>query len=153
VNLNLKVHAAQAATGLLALTDSGALAAIGSRARRDGGDQSGAGVVGRGKSLVFNRIVAGALPALAEFRDIGSPMKLLSRRATDAILARARVDELSYEPEWLSILAAQGEPLARFGILWRQRSGSRPPLEKSLLMLREVRRVRGAVRRGVFTPS
>jgi hypothetical protein len=150
INLNLKVHAAQAAVGLETMLTHDVAAAIGSRARRDGGDQAGAGVVGRGKSLAFNRLVRGALPALSSFRDIGSPMKVLAPAAARAIVRRSRLDDIAFETEWLTILVASGLPLTRFGILWQQRSGSRPPLEKSLQMLADVQRLRRASRRGAF---
>jgi len=151
INLNLKVHAAQAATGLELLTRTGAAAAIGSRAWRDGGDQQGAGLIGRGKSLAYNHLVAGALPALADFRDIGSPMKLLSLRAATLISRLSRLSDVGYEVEWLQILMANGLAAPRFGILWQQRAGSRPPFEKSLGMFADIRSVRRANARGALS--
>jgi hypothetical protein len=148
INLNLKVHAAQAATGLRALLDSGAEAAIGSRAFADGGRQAGAGLVGRAKSVAYNRLVHAALPPLSAFGDIGSPMKVISARAARVIARRSRIDSVGFEAEWLAILDANDLPAVRFGILWQQRAGSRPPLEKSGRMLADLAQVRRAWRRG-----
>jgi hypothetical protein len=77
-------------------------------------------------------------------------MKLLSRRAATLIARRSRLRNLGFESEWLQILAANGLDVARFGILWQQRSGSRPPFEKVWGMLEDVRSVRRANARGAF---
>lgn len=152
VNLNLKAHAAQAATGLRALLDESLDAATGSRARIDGGAQLGAGPLGVAKSRVYSRLLREALPPLARFHDATGPMKVLTREAARAIVDTARIDGAGFDGEWLAVLWAQGFRLGRFPLVWAQRRGSRPPWTLVGGMLLDLARLRRALYAGRLGP-
>jgi hypothetical protein len=151
LNLNLKVHAAQAASGLRRLVQDQLGAAIGSRAFADRGRSLGAGWLGRTKSQAWVEMVHGALPELLDFGDVSGPMKLLRREAAQVLVDEATVDGAGFDCEWLALLRSHGFELGRFPLLWVQREGSRPPFELVSEMVRELRNIRRAPwRRGVL---
>jgi hypothetical protein len=152
VNLNLKAHAAQLATGLRRLVDDHLDAAIGSRAAGDGGAQAGAGPLGVLKSRVYARVAHAAFPELALFADTNGPMKIFTPRAARALVRRARIPGAGLDVEWLMILHAHRYAMGRFPLHWRQRAGSRPPWSLTPEMVRDLARVRRAYRAGRLGP-
>lgn len=152
VNLNLKAHAAQAATGLRTLLDECLDAAVGSRARKDGGAQLGAGALGALKSRAYNRLTRAALPPLEGFLDTTGPMKVLRRRAAAVVVDRARIDGAGFDGEWLCVLWAHGLRAGRFPLRWVQRRGSRPPWALVGRMVLELARLRRALLAGRLGP-
>lgn len=145
-NLNLKVHAAQIATGLALLVDGALDAAIGSRADDDGGRAVGRNRLGELKSDLYSQAVHAVFPELAGYRDQNAPLKLFSRRAARVICERARIDDLAHDVEWLLFLEEAGLAIGRFPILWQQRRGSRPPFGAIGSMLNDLRGLRRATR-------
>ncbi len=127
VNLNLKVDARQAATGLVEMLSSQADVVVGTRARGEGGLALGAGALGRAKSVAWSRLVQGALPALGDLQDQNAPLKLFSPVAARAIVAQGAVEGVGFDPEWLAICVRGGLSIRRFPVVWEQRAGSRPP--------------------------
>ena len=127
VNLNLKVDAAYAATGLRYVLQYGGDAAIGSRSHVDGGLATGAGALGRLKSRVFNALSHAALPPLGDYRDTTAPMKVFSRDAATHLIGLAREPHATMDAEWLLLMHAPPRRISRFAIEWIQRAGSHPP--------------------------
>ena len=142
INLNLKAHAAQLATAFRTLYDENAMVAVGSRAARDGGQQAGAGTLGKLKSRVYNRLVVAAFSELAPYRDTNGPMKVFKRDGAKALVKHARVDDVGLDVEWLMIWIRAGFEIKRFSLLWQQREGSHPPWSKTALMLSDLARLR-----------
>ena len=126
VNLNLKVDARLAATGIRLVLD-GADAAIGTRSPEHGGRVEGAGRVGRLKSVAFNRLVTGVLPQLRGWRDTNAPMKVFSPKAATLLFENAVIPRVTMDVEWLTLLRAANARVEPFGVVWTQRPGSRPP--------------------------
>ena len=153
VNLNDKVDARQIATGLWALFEHGAEAAIGSRAHLDGGGALGRTVLGNLKSRVYARIVREQLSPLGRYRDQNAPLKIFSARAARAIVEYARIDGVAFDAEWLLLLELGGFSVIRFPIIWVQRAGSRPPFFAIWSMLGDLRRLERAWRTGALHVS
>lgn len=151
VNLNLKVDARQLGVGLAAILTDTVDVAVGSRAESDGGVVVGAGRLGRVKSRIFAGIARAALPPLAEYGDTNAPMKIFSAAAAWHLLDRARLDHVTLDVEWLTLVHAGGWRVARFPIGWVQRPGSRPPWHLVALSLRDVARVRRWWRGGHYS--
>ncbi|MEL6548065.1 MAG: hypothetical protein AAFQ82_25795 [Myxococcota bacterium] len=127
VNLNLKVHAGFSAPGVLRVWNEGHDAAIGTRAREEGGYVRGAGRLGRAKSAGFNSLVASVLPAIGRYRDTNAPMKVFSPRAAALLASEAVNSHITMDVEWLLLLHREGMDPVRYPVVWTQRPGSRPP--------------------------
>ncbi len=147
VNLNLKVHAAQVATGLLRMVTGGWDACVGSRATIDGGTVVGAGKAGRAKSIGFNRLVRAAIPVLTRYKDTNAPLKIFGAEAAACIVAQSRIQTVTFDAEWLMILHEHGMSTALFPVIWVQRRGSRPPWTQIPACFMDVVRIRRAWRR------
>ena len=151
VNLNLKVDARQLGVGLRRLLDDSADVAIGSRAPDDGGVAIGAGELGRIKSRIFAGIARTAVPLLRGYGDTNAPMKLFNTAAAQHLLSVARLDHVTLDVEWLTVMHAGDWRVTRFPIGWRQRPGSSPPWHLIALSLRDVARVRRWWKTGRYT--
>ncbi|MEL6759020.1 MAG: hypothetical protein AAFP04_01340 [Myxococcota bacterium] len=146
LNLNLKVHAGFAATGLHHVLVQRQPAAIGTRSPEEGGHVRGAGSLGRAKSRAFNLWVSAVLPPLAPFRDTNAPMKVFGRTALSLIRNRSSVEHITMDCEWLLLLHLEGLNPVRFPIVWTQRDGSRPPWHRVPASALDVLRMRLQIR-------
>jgi hypothetical protein len=126
INLNLKVDAQLAATGIRRIVE-GADAAIGTRSSSRGGRVVGAGRLGRVKSIAFNRLVTGLLPQLRGWRDTNAPMKVFAPSAARLLFENAVIPRVTLDVEWLTLLRAAQARVEPFGVVWTQRPGSSPP--------------------------
>ena len=146
LNLNLKVHAGFAATGLYHVLVQRQPAAIGTRSPEEGGHVRGAGSLGRVKSRAFNLWGSAVLPPLAAFRDTNAPMKVFGREAVSLICSRSAVDHITMDCEWLLLLYLEGLNPIRYPIVWTQREGSRPPWHRVPASALDVLRMRLQIR-------
>ena len=153
LNLNLKVDLRLSSMGLALIQRGDCAAAIGSRAERDGGLVIGAGRLGRMKSRIYGAMARWALPPLASFIDTNAPMKLFTRRACEALVQTAQIEQVTLDCEWLMIMHAQGFTMRRFPVAWIQRPGSRPPWHLVPLSVRDIYRTRRRWRHGEFSAS
>lgn len=142
INLNLKAHAAQLATAFRVLFDERVCVALGSRAYVDGGEQAGAGALGKFKSRVYNKIAVAAFDELKAYKDTNGPMKVFNERAARALVRHARINDVGLDVEWLMIWLRAGCKVKRFGLYWQQRAGSHPPWSKTAMMLADLARLR-----------
>ncbi len=142
INLNLKVRAELAATGLRAMIEGGWDACIGSRAAVDGGQVTGAGKLGRAKSIGFNRYVRGMLPELDRYKDTNAPMKIFSANAARCLIHKATIQTVTMDAEWLLLLHRNGFDVTVFPVAWAQRPGSRPPWAMIPACALDVARIR-----------
>lgn len=150
VNLNLKVSAQHIATGLRVLLDGACDAAMGTRAPAHGGAVIGAGALGRFKSKVYSRLARALLPPLASHLDTNAPMKIFGRAAAEHLLARAEIDQVTMDCEWLMIMYEGGFRVAQWPVAWTQREGSRPPWGMIGLGVADLWRIRRRWRRGAL---
>ena len=153
VNLNLKVHVAYAAFGLVPVLDNRCDVAVGSRWSGDGGMALGGGSLGHIKSRVYSRIARTALPPLMGYVDTNAPMKIFSKKAAKVLIARARIDHVTFDCEWLMIAQSAGLRLFRFPLAWIQRPGSSPPWHYIPRALYDVWRIRRRWRSGTLTST
>jgi hypothetical protein len=142
LNLNLKVDAGLTATGVSMVLAGECGAAIGSRARADGGVVVGAGRAGRLKSRAYSRLARSLLPPLDGFEDTNAPVKVFSADAARRLVRMAVIEHVTLDCEWLMIMKAGGVTMRRFPIAWIQRPGSRPPWHLIPMSIRDLVRIR-----------
>lgn len=153
VNFNRKVHLRQLISVLEPILRSGHAASFATRAPEEGGAVHGAGAAGRLKSRVYNALVRLRLPPLRGWRDTNAPMKVFTAPALRHLLAVARVDDVSFDSEWLLALCAGGFSVGRAPVIWRQESGSRPPWGAVPRVLRSLGAQRRRWLRGAYEAS
>jgi hypothetical protein len=141
VNLNLKVDARLAATGVRHIL-GGADAAVGTRSRRRGGAVYGAGTMSRVKSVVFNRLVRACLPALQAWEDTNAPMKVFSAECARLLSQSAVIPRVTMDVEWLTLLSAWNHRVVPYPVVWTQRQGSRPPWHLAVRSAADIVKVR-----------
>lgn len=147
INLNLKVSATLAATGLRTMVRGPWDVCVGSRACVDGGRTVGAGAKGRLKSKGYNLLVRRALPPLERYKDTNAPMKILSTAAARFLVESARITTVTFDAEWLLLLEHFGFGITLFPVTWTQRPGSKPPWHLILACALDVWRIRRRWRR------
>lgn len=143
INLNLKVDLAQLPIALAPFLDPDVDVVIATRAPKEGGGVVGAGALGRLKSIVYNRMARLALPPLAPFSDTNAPLKIGRAAAIDHLLRVARVEDVSFDTEWVLAFVEGGFRIEKAPVVWKQRAGSRPPwgaIPRVVASLRDQRR-------------
>ncbi|MDF1666142.1 MAG: hypothetical protein P1V97_30580 [Planctomycetota bacterium] len=143
INLNLKVDMAQLPTVLKPVLFHECDVAIGTRSPGEGGCVLGAGFAGRLKSVVYNSLATSALPPLKPYADTNAPVKIGSEAAIRHLLDVARVEDVSFDTEWVLAFLEGGFEIETIGVIWSQLKGSRPPwtsVPKVLLSLVDQRR-------------
>lgn len=143
INLNLKVDMVQLPSVLKPVLLGEADVAIGTRSPGEGGSVLGAGFAGRLKSVVYNALATGALSPLKPFADTNAPVKIGTEDAMGHLLSVARVEDVSFDTEWVLAFLEGGFSIQKIGVLWSQLPGSRPPwssIPKVLLSLVNQRR-------------
>lgn len=143
INLNLKVDMAQLPSVLKPVLLNESPVAIGTRSPGEGGCVQGAGFAGRLKSVVYNALATAALPPLKPFADTNAPVKIGTEAAIRHLLDVAKVEDVSFDTEWVLAFLEGGFEVERIGVLWSQLKGSRPPwtsVPKVLLSLVDQRK-------------
>lgn len=88
------------------------------------------------------------------FHDTQCGFKLMTRRDVAPIFEKSRIDGFSYDVELLYVAHRNGVPISEMGVTWRNAPGSKVGMVSDpLRMLRDVCRVRGWYRRGVYGAS